>query len=68
MMSARLRAQLEAAHMPPVGALRLNDQQADALLPAVVEIMDKMTEGVFPLPRQQHLLFHGLHALAAARC
>ena len=68
MMPARLRSQLEAATMPPVGALRLDDHQADALLPAVVEIMDKMVAGIFPLPRQQHLLFHGLHALAATRC
>lgn len=68
MMSARLRSQLEAANMPPASALQLNDQQVGALLPAVVEIMDKMAEGVFPLPRQQHLLFHGLHVLAAARC
>ena len=68
MMSARLRSQLEAATMPPVGALRLDDHQADTLLPAVVEIMDKVAAGVFPLPRQQHLLFHGLHVLAAARC
>ena len=68
MMSARLRSQLETANMPPAGALRLNDQQAEALLPVVVEIMDKMTAGAFPLPRQQHLLFHGLHVLAAARC
>ncbi|MGI9435595.1 MAG: UPF0149 family protein [Geminicoccaceae bacterium] len=64
----RLRTQLETAKMPPAGALQLSDQQAGSLLPMLVEVMDKTVEGIFLLPRQEHLLFHGLHALAAARC
>jgi uncharacterized protein len=68
MTPARLRSQLETNKMPPVGALRLSGHQADTLLPMLVEAMDKTAEGVFLLPRQEHLLFHGLHALAAVRC
>ena len=68
MITERLRSQLETAKMPPASVLRLSDRQADALLPVLVEIMGKTAEGVFLLPRQGQLLFHGLHALAAARC
>ncbi|MEZ5934849.1 MAG: UPF0149 family protein [Alphaproteobacteria bacterium] len=68
MNPARLRAPLETDGLPPENALRLNQQQAETLLPMVVETMDSMAAGVFLLPRQEHLLFHGLHALAAARC
>lgn len=54
--------------MPPIGALQLNGEQANALLPIMVEIIDKAVEGVFLLPRQEQFMFHGLHALAAAHC
>ena len=68
MITKRLQSQLEAGKMPPVNALRLTPEQADGLLPLLTDILDKTGSGVFPLPREEHLLFHGLHVLAAARC
>jgi yecA family protein len=41
--------------------------QAEALVPAVLELLEKAAGGVFLLPTQMRLLFYGLHALAAAR-
>ncbi|MGI9486277.1 MAG: UPF0149 family protein [Geminicoccaceae bacterium] len=54
--------------MPPVGALRLNPDQASSLSPSVIEIMDKAVDGIVLLPREAGLLLNGLHALAAVRC
>ncbi len=68
MITKRLQSQLEAGKMPPVSALRLTPEQADGLLPLLTDILGKTGRGVFPLPREEHLLFHGLHVLAAARC
>lgn len=64
----RLRALFETSKMPPAEALRLSEDQAKALLPDLIKILDKAAEGVFLMPKQEQFLRHGLYALAAARC
>jgi yecA family protein len=67
MEPGEIRAALEAAQRPSPTALRSAVAQADALVPAVVEVLEKAADGVFLLPKQDRLLFYGLHAVAGAR-
>ncbi len=67
MEPGEIRAALEASERPSDEVMRFAAEKADALAPAVIEIMEKAADGVFLLPKQDRLLFFGLHALAAAR-
>lgn len=60
-------AAFETAEMPPVDALRAGLAHADALAPRVFALLDKLCAGVYLLPPQRGLLFHGLPVLAAVR-
>lgn len=48
-------------------ALPMAVAQADALAPAIYALAGKFSKGVYLLPADRNLLFHGLHVLAAAR-
>lgn len=63
----QIRTELETAEGLPAAALVEAVTQAQALSPDVIALLDKAASGVHLLPRQQNLLFFGLHALAAAR-
>ena len=67
MQLAQIQDELETAQAVPARALAAAVEQADALAPAVIAVVEKAADGVFLLPRQENLLFFGLHALAAAR-
>ena len=60
-------AALAAAEVPPAEALRAGMREAEAIAPAVYAASRKFCAGVYLLPNQQQLLFHGLPVLAAAR-
>lgn len=64
----QLRTMLETSKVPPARALRLSSDQAETLLPMLIETMDKAAGGVFLMPRHEQFLRHGLCALAVARC
>jgi yecA family protein len=51
----------------PADALRAAVSRASALAPEVTAVCDQAAAGVYLLPKQEGLLFYGLHALAAAR-
>jgi len=63
-----LRTVLESADTPPSRALRLQSDQIVSLIPELIELMDKASQGVFLTPRRQRLLRRGLFALAAVPC
>lgn len=67
MMLERIRSELERAETLPAEALAAAVTQAAALAPDVIALLRKAADGVHLLPRQENLLFFGLHALAAAR-
>ena len=66
-MAMNIRAELESARTPPAEAMRAAVGEAAALAPAVIEVVGKAAEGTYLLPRQDRLLFYGVHVLAAAR-
>ena len=49
-------------------ALQKGLQFADAIAPLVIGVVEKAAAGVYLIPRQENLLFWGIHVLAAARC
>jgi yecA family protein len=67
MMPDQIRPELENAKGLPARALAAAVVQAEALAPDVIALVRKAADGVHLLPRQENLLFFGLHALAAAR-
>ncbi|MFZ5789527.1 MAG: UPF0149 family protein [Pseudomonadota bacterium] len=67
MMPDQIRDELENAEGLPARALAAAVAQAEALAPDVIALVRKAADGVHLLPRQENLLFFGLHALAAAR-
>ena len=64
---ADLIEQLRRSRGRPEAALRRAVPFAAAVAPAVVEIVEKATAGVYLTPRQSNLLFWGVHVLAAGR-
>lgn len=66
MTADAIREALEAPGHPADEVLRAATQHAAALVPAVVAAIHRAAQGVYLLPAQSRLLFHGLHALAAA--
>ena len=66
-MTMNIREELESARTPPAEAIRAAVGEAAALAPAIVEMVSKAAEGTYLLPRQDRLLFYGVHVLAAAR-
>jgi len=60
--------ELEAAEYRPDAVLRRAVEHADGIAPAVITLVEKATEGIYLLPKQERLFFWGLHVLAAARC
>ncbi|MBV9221985.1 MAG: DUF1186 domain-containing protein, partial [Methylobacteriaceae bacterium] len=66
MTPEEIRAQLENADGIPA-ALPEAVAQAGALAPDVIAVVDAAARGVYLMPKQENLLFFGLHALAAAR-
>jgi yecA family protein len=60
--------ELEAAEDRPDAVLRRAVEHAHGIAPAVIALVEKATEGIYLLPKQQRLFFWGLHVLAAARC
>jgi yecA family protein len=59
---------LETAKGRPDAALRNALPHAAEITPLVIELVEKAADGVFLIPRQENLLFWGVHILAAARC
>lgn len=62
-----IRDALETADGLPARALAAAVTQAAALAPEIIVLAHKAADGVYLMPRQENLLFFGLHALAAAR-
>jgi Protein of unknown function (DUF1186)/Uncharacterised protein family (UPF0149) len=60
--------ELEAAEYRPDAVLHRAVQHADAIAPAVIELVQKAADGVYLLPKQDRLFFWGIHILAAGRC
>ena len=67
MTPEEIRVQLETSQRLPEETLRQAVRHAEALVPAVVDVIERAGAGVYLLPGQQRLLFHGLYALAAGR-
>ena len=65
--AAEIITALETAHHLPETALRLAVERADEIAPAVIALVEQAADGVYLLPRQENLLFWGVHALAAGR-
>ena len=65
--AAEIITALETAHDLPETALRLAVERADEIAPAVIALVEQAADGVYLLPRQENLLFWGVHALAAGR-
>jgi yecA family protein len=65
---AAIIQELEAAEYRPDAVLRRAVEHADSIAPSVIALVEKAAEGIYLLPKQQRLLFWGLHVLAAARC
>jgi len=65
---AAIVRELEAAEYRPEAALRRAVEHASDIAPAVIALVEKAAEGVYLLPKQETLLFWGIHVLAAARC
>jgi uncharacterized protein len=60
--------ELEAAQYLPEMALRRAVVHADQIAPRVIALVEQAAQGIYLLPKQDALLFWGIHALAAARC
>jgi uncharacterized protein len=60
--------ELEAAQYLPEMALRRAVVHADQIAPRIIALVEQVAEGIYLLPKQNALLFWGIHALAAARC
>lgn len=58
---------LAAARTPPELALRQAVVSADAIMPAVLDVVELAAKRVYLIPKQEYLLFWGIHVLAAAR-
>jgi uncharacterized protein len=58
---------LAAARAAPEFALRQAVVSADAIMPAVVDVVELAANRMYLVPKQEYLLFWGIHALAAAR-
>jgi uncharacterized protein len=58
---------LAAARTLPELALRQAVASADAIMPAVLDVVEFAVNRVYLVPKQEYLLFWGIHALAAAR-
>ena len=61
-----IRSELESATSTPEEALRGAVEHTAEHAPTVIELTNKVCEGVYLLPKQERLLFDGLYALAAA--
>lgn len=57
----------ETARRLPKAELAAATEQAAALAPLVIDCMRRAADGQVLLPREESLLFYGVHALAAAR-
>jgi hypothetical protein len=58
---------LETAQRRPDAVLRQAGSRAGEIAPAVIDVVEKATDGVYLMPKQRNLLFWGIHVLAAAR-
>ena len=67
MTSDDIIAALEVARGVPKAALKAATQQPETIAPAVIACMERAAAGIALLPREESLVFYGIHALAAAR-
>ena len=58
---------LSTSEMAPAAMLHAAVAYADRLAPRVFAIAEKLSRGVYLMPRDTNLLFHGLNILAAAK-
>jgi len=58
---------LKSSDADPLAALQAGVGKANELTPAVFAAAEKLCRGIYLLPEENELLFHGLHILAAAR-
>jgi uncharacterized protein len=58
---------LEASLRPPESALRQAVACADAIAPAILDVVKLAATRIYLVPKQENLLLWGIHALAAAR-
>lgn len=65
---AAIIQELEAAQYLPEMALRRAVVHADQVAPTVIALVEQAADGIYLLPKQNALLFWGIHALAATRC
>ncbi len=62
-----IRTELGTARGMPRASLLAAIDQAEALAPEVIDLIDLACKGILLTPPQENLLFYGVHALAAAR-
>src|SRR5882672_9129327 len=59
---------LQQAQTLPDHALRRAVDLASEIVGSVIALVDRAADGAYLLPKDESLLFWGIHALAAARC
>jgi len=64
---AEIMAALESAQGRPDTVLRDAVSRAGEIAPSVIDVVEQAAAGVYLMPKQQNLLFWGMHVLAAAR-
>ena len=67
MTQAQIISALETSKELPVAAMRAGVASAEAIAPAIIAVVNKAADGVYLIPRQEQLLFRGIHVLAASR-
>ena len=67
MTPAQIISALETSKELPVAAMHAGVMSGEAIAPAVIAAVNKAADGVYLIPRQEHLLFRGIHVLAASR-
>jgi uncharacterized protein len=65
--AAEIIAALASARNLPYPGLRRAFERAGEVAPAVIDVVEQATRGIFLMPGQYNLLFWGVHAVAAAR-
>jgi uncharacterized protein len=65
--AAEIMAALESAQGRPDTVLKDAVSHAGEIAPAVIDVVEQAAAGVYLMPKQQNLLFWGMHVLAAAR-
>lgn len=67
MTPTKIKSALETANQLPAAAMRAGIVSADDIAPDIIAVVELAANGVYLIPRQERLLFWGIHVLAGAR-